>query len=186
MRIRPLRAALCVLLLVLPLISDCSRKESGEVAPIVTVQVTTAKIEKIELKISADALVYPLRQAALAPKISAPVRKFFVQRGSHVHAGELLAQLEDQDLRAAVTDTQGSYEQAQAAYETATKLTLPEEIQKAELDLKAAKEAMQTAQKVDEGHRISCAKAPRHVRTWKMPIFPISRHVINTTLRSST
>ncbi|MDR3676886.1 MAG: biotin/lipoyl-binding protein, partial [Acidobacteriota bacterium] len=97
--------------------------------------------KKIERKISADAVIYPLRQAAMVPKISAPVRKFFVERGSHVHAGELLAQLENQDLVAAMTDNRGAYEQAQAAYETATKQSFPEEIRKAELDAKAAQEA---------------------------------------------
>ena len=129
----------------------CSKKEGGEVAPTVTVQVAIAETQKIERKISTDAVIFPLRQSAIAPKISAPVRKFFVERGSHVHAGELLAQLEDQDLAAAVTDNRGAFDQAQAAYETATKQSLPEEIQKAELDAKAAQEAMQSAQKVYEG-----------------------------------
>jgi multidrug efflux pump subunit AcrA (membrane-fusion protein) len=131
----------------------CSKKEGSEVAPTVTVQVATAETEKIERKIFTDAVIYPPRQAALTPKISAPVRKFFVERGSHVHAGELLAQLEDQDLVAAVTDAKGAYEQAQAAYETATKQSLPEEIRKAELDVKAAQEAMQSAQKVYQGQQ---------------------------------
>jgi len=126
----------------------CSKKESGDVAPTVTVQVATVANRKIERKISSDAVIYPLRQAALVPKISAPVRKFFVERGSHVHAGELLAQLENQDLVAAMTDNRGGYEQAQAAYETATKQSLPEEIRKAELDTKAAQEAMQVAEKL--------------------------------------
>ena len=126
----------------------CSSKEAGELAPAVTVQVATAEIKQIERKISTDAVIYPLRQAALTPKISAPVRKFYVERGSHVHAGELLAELEDQDLVAAVTDNKGAYEQAQAAYETATKQSLPEEIQKAELDTKAARDSMQVARKL--------------------------------------
>ncbi len=137
-----------LLLLALVLWPGCAGKETGQAAPTVTVQVATAETEKIERKIAADAVIYPLHQAALAPKITAPVRKFFVERGSHVHAGELLAQLEDQDLVAAVTDNQGAYEQAQAAYETATHQSLPEEIQKAELDTKAAEQAMDVAQKV--------------------------------------
>jgi multidrug efflux pump subunit AcrA (membrane-fusion protein) len=131
----------------------CSKKEGGEGTPTVIVQVATAKTEKIERKISMDAVIYPLRQAALAPKISAPIRKFFVERGSRVHTGELLAQLEDQDLAAAVTDNKGAFEQAEAAYETATKQSLPEEIQKAQLDTKAAQEAMQSAQKVYQGQQ---------------------------------
>jgi RND family efflux transporter MFP subunit len=134
--------------LALAIVPGCSKKESGDVAPTVTVQVATVANAKIERKISSDAVIYPLRQAALVPKISAPVRKFFVERGSHVHAGELLAQLENQDLVAAMTDNRGGYEQAQAAYETATKQSLPEEIHKAELDTKASQEAMQVAEKL--------------------------------------
>jgi RND family efflux transporter MFP subunit len=132
----------------------CSKKEGAEVAPTVTVQVATAETEKIVRKISTDAVIYPLREAALVPKVSAPVRKFFVERGSHVREGELLAQLENQDLVAAVTDNKGAYEQAQAAYETATKQSLPEEIQKTELDAKAFQQAMEAAQKVYESQQI--------------------------------
>ncbi len=134
-------------------LQGCSSKEGGEVAPTVAVQVATAKNEKIEQIVTAEAVIYPLRQAALVPKISAPVSKFFVERGSHVHAGELLAQLDNQDLVAAVTDTQGTYEQAQAAYATATRQSLPEEIQKAELDAKGAEDAMRLAQKVYESQQ---------------------------------
>jgi RND family efflux transporter MFP subunit len=137
-----------LLLLALALWPGCSKQEGNEVAPTVTVQVAKAVTKQIERKISTDAVIYPLRQAALVPKITAPVRKFFVERGSHVHAGELLAQLENQDLAAAMTDNKGAYEQAQAAYVTATKQSLPEEIRKAELDTKGAREAMQLAQKV--------------------------------------
>jgi len=136
------------LLLALALWPGCSNKEEGAVAPTVSVQVATATTGKIERKIFTNAVIYPLRQAALVPKISAPVRKFLVERGSHVHAGELLAQLENQDLVAAMTDNSGAYEQAQAAYETATQQSLPEEIRKAELDAKAAQETMRSAQKL--------------------------------------
>ncbi len=117
------------------------------------VQVATVKPGAIERAIAADAVIYPLRQAALTPKISAPVRKFYVDRGSRVHAGELLAQLEDQDLVAAVTDGKGSFEQAEAAYETATQQSLPEEIRKAELEAKSSRDAMDVARKLFESQQ---------------------------------
>ena len=47
--------------------------------------------------ILADAILAPLAQAAIAPKISAPVKKFYVQRGAKVKEGELLATLETLD-----------------------------------------------------------------------------------------
>jgi RND family efflux transporter MFP subunit len=145
----PLRRSVVIpILAAIFLWPGCGKKEAPEIAPTVTVQVAAAESEKIERKITADAVIYPIRQAALVPKINAPVRKFNVERGSHVHAGDLLAQLENQDLIAAETDSKGAYQQAQAAYETATKQAMPEEIQKAELDAKAAKEVMEAAQTV--------------------------------------
>jgi multidrug efflux pump subunit AcrA (membrane-fusion protein) len=89
--------------------------------------------------IVADAVLAPLAQAAIAPKISAPVRKFYVQRGSRVKEGQLLATLENSDLSAAAMDNQGSYMAAQAAYATATQAQVPEDTLKAESDLTQAK-----------------------------------------------
>jgi HlyD family secretion protein len=129
-------------------VAGCSSKEGAEPGPVVTVQVVPAQKATIERKVASDAIVYPLRQAAITPKISAPVRKFYVDRGSHVHAGDLLAELENQDLAGAAAESQGTYEQAEANYETTTKAALPEEVQKAELDVKAAKETLDAAQKV--------------------------------------
>ena len=84
-------------------------------------------------------MLAPLAQAAIAPKISAPVQKFYVERGQQVHAGELLATLENADLAAAAMDNKGSLEAAQAAYDTATKAQVPEDTLKAESDFAQAK-----------------------------------------------
>jgi multidrug efflux pump subunit AcrA (membrane-fusion protein) len=89
--------------------------------------------------IIADAILAPLAQAAIAPKISAPVKKFYVQRGSRVKEGELLVTLENGDLAAAAQDNKGSYMAAEAAYATATRAQVPEDTQKAELDVAQAK-----------------------------------------------
>jgi multidrug efflux pump subunit AcrA (membrane-fusion protein) len=98
--------------------------------------------------VKAEAVLYPLNQSAIVPKISAPVRKFYVNRGSKVHRGQLLAVLENRDLAAAAVENQGAYEQAEATYSTTTAASLPEEIQKAELDAKAAKANLDAQQKV--------------------------------------
>jgi multidrug efflux pump subunit AcrA (membrane-fusion protein) len=76
------------------------------------------------------------------------VQKFLVKRGSTVHKGELLAVLENRDLTASAQDTKGAYDQAQAAYETTTAASLPEEIQKAEGDEQQAKQALDAQEKV--------------------------------------
>lgn len=125
----------------------CS-KEPGEKEPVVPVQVATVAKTTLEYTLSAEAVVFPLAQSAITPKISAPVKKFYVNRGSHVHAGELLAVLENKDLAAAAQDTKGSLDQAQATYEISTASDLPQEIQKSELDVQAAKKLLDAQQKV--------------------------------------
>jgi multidrug efflux pump subunit AcrA (membrane-fusion protein) len=103
------------------------------------VQTTIARQTPITEHIMVDGILSPLAQAAISPRISAPVKVFFVQRGSKVRKGELLATLENRDLEAAVVDNQGSYDAAQAAYATATEAAVPEDTQKAKLDLAQAK-----------------------------------------------
>jgi len=67
------------------------------------------------------------------------VRKFYVQRGDRVKAGQLLATLENNDLAAAAMDNKGTYMAAEAAFATATKAQVPEDMQKAESDEAEAK-----------------------------------------------
>ena len=95
-----------------------------------------------------QAILFPRQQAAIVPKISAPVQKFLVKRGSPVHEGQLLAVLENRDLSAAAQENKGAYDQAQAAYETTTGASLPEEIQKAEADAQQAQQALDAQEKV--------------------------------------
>ena len=134
-------------------ITACSSKDKEE-QPEVTVQVAQAERGKIEQVIRTEAILFPRDQAALTPKIASPVRTFYVNRGSKVHRGQLLAVLENRDLSASVMDTQGNYEQAQATYGLATTSGLPEEWQKAEYDLKSAKEAYDAQQKVFDSRKV--------------------------------
>jgi RND family efflux transporter MFP subunit len=124
--------------LVAALAAGCQTKDAT--APVeVEVQAATAQKQPITEHIAADAILSPLRQAVISPQISAPVRKFYVQRGSRVRKGELLALLDNRSLKAAVIDNQGSYDAAQAQYQTATRATVPEDTQKAKSDLAQAK-----------------------------------------------
>ena len=116
----------------------CSSNQESEPAPTVTVQAATAQTQPIEQLVSADAVLYPIDQAAIVPQVSAPIKKFYVQRGRRVHTGETLAELESQPLQGAVTENQGGYEQAQAAYQTA--------LQNAQQQLTLARQQFDAAQ----------------------------------------
>src|ERR1700759_4731152 len=110
----------------------CKKEEAP--APEVAVEAKHPEQGAISEHINADAILAPLAQAAIQPKISAPVKKFYVQRGAKVKAGQLLAVLENADLIGGAQDNKGAYEAAQAAYATATKAHVPEDVQKAETD----------------------------------------------------
>src|SRR5260370_6654946 len=134
-------AACCLLAI------GCGKGEKEE-GPVVTVQGVPAQNGEISRVVSAEAVIFPIAQSAITPKISAPVKRFLVTRGQKVHKGQLLAELENRDLSAAAMDNQGAYAQAQAAYETNVGATLPEDIQKAELDVQTAQQGMDAQQKL--------------------------------------
>jgi len=142
----------CLLLCVSSAFFGCGSAEK-EPEPIVAVQVTPAKRRPIVETVSTEAVVYPLQQAVLTPKITSTIRKFYVQRGSHVKQGQLLAVLENADLTGVAEQSKGEFEQAEAGYATTTGATLPEQIQKAELDAAAAKAAFDAQEKVYEARK---------------------------------
>lgn len=116
-------------------------KKSAEDTPqsVVTVEAEHVERAAISEHVMADATFSPLAQAAISPKITAPVRRFYVQRGSKVKTGQLLAVLENRDLAAQALDNKGQYAAAQAAYNIQTKAQVPEDYAKAELDVAQAK-----------------------------------------------
>jgi HlyD family secretion protein len=130
------------------LLSAACSGNKGENEPIVSVQVAPVEKTTIQHVIKTEAILFPRQQAAIVSKISAPVQRFLIKRGSPVHKGELLAILENRDLSAAAQENQGALNQAQATYETTTAAGLPEEMQKAEADEQQAKKALDAQEKV--------------------------------------
>jgi len=121
--------------------SGCSRNgDAAEASPTVTVQVGAAENQTIERKVTAEATLYPLEQAAIVPKITAPVKKFYVAKGTKVRKDQLLAELENADLLATQKENEGNYAQAEASYEQA--------VQKAQQDRTLAKETLDAAEKL--------------------------------------
>jgi multidrug efflux pump subunit AcrA (membrane-fusion protein) len=102
----------------------------------------------MERVVTAEAVLFPLQQASINPKISAPVQKFLAQRGDHVHTGQLLAVLEDADLRASALESKEMYDQAQATYTTTLNATIPQDLTKAKADVESARQALDAAKKV--------------------------------------
>ena len=129
-------------------LAGCSRKSEPDTATVVTVDVAPVLLSQIQRTIRAEGLIYPRQQAAIVPKISAPIKKAYVQRGARVRAGQLLLELENQDLAGAAAESRATFDQAQANFETAARATVPQEVQKAELDVRAARDAFDAQQAI--------------------------------------
>lgn len=145
-------AGLAALILAFSSLVGCGKgsdtKEAAEQEAPTPVTVEPVLRGAIDHVITADAVLYPINQANVIPKISAPVRRILVNRGDHVRVGQLLAELEVRDLAAAAEETKHQYEQTQAASQTLTGATVEEDRAKAESDVKSAQQALDTAQKL--------------------------------------
>jgi len=128
-------------------IAGCGKGDKEE-APEVSVQAVPATKADISRVVATEAIIFPVAQSAITPKINAPVKKFYVVRGQKVRQGQLLATLENRDLSAAALDNKGAYQQAEAAYSTSVGATLPEESAKAELDVQTAQQELDAQQKL--------------------------------------
>src|SRR5262249_40873850 len=94
-------AGVALLTLLAAILASCGGKKEEEAAPVVTVDVAPVLLSQIQRIVRSEGLLYPRQQAAIVPKISAPIRKEYVQRGAHVRAGQLLMELANQDLAGA-------------------------------------------------------------------------------------
>ena len=125
-----------------------AKEDAGEQEAPTPVTVEAAVRGAIDHVVTADAVLYPINQANVTPKISAPVRRILVNRGDHVRTGQLLAELESRDLAAAAEESKHQYEQAQSAYQNLTGATVGEDRSKAEADVRSAQQTLDAAKKL--------------------------------------
>ena len=133
--------------LLIAMAGGCSKQEK-EKEPEVSVQTAPAEKKDISQVISEEAVIFPLQQATVAPKITSTIKQFLVRRGTPVKKGQLLAVLENADLSAAALASQGDFQQAEATYATTIGASLPQQIQKVELDAASAKSAFEAQEKI--------------------------------------
>ena len=141
------------MLLALLALTACGGSPTPPTPPaVVAVQTTKAKLRTIADVVTTGGSIFPLHQANLSPKISAPVRTFYVERGDRVHRGQLLAVLDNHDLAGAAVASEGAYDQARATYQRTLSSTLPEQIQAAEVAAQNAKASLDAQQKLYESY----------------------------------
>ncbi len=108
------------------LLAGCGAKEEEKAPkPVVEVKVAQAELADVQVTTRAPASVFPREQAAVASKITAPIRWLGARKGDRVSAGQVLARLENRDLLAqrteAVDKARGEVISATAALHQAQK-----------------------------------------------------------------
>jgi HlyD family secretion protein len=152
MRARRRLFAIPCLLSAIALLFGCGKAKdkeaSGEAEAPTPVLVEAAVRGAIDHMVIADAVLYPINQANVTAKISSPVKRVLVNRGDHVRAGQLIAELESADLAAAVNESKSQFDQSQASYQSLTGATVPEDKTKAQADLQSAQQTFEAAKKL--------------------------------------
>ncbi|MES1257832.1 MAG: efflux RND transporter periplasmic adaptor subunit [Acidobacteriota bacterium] len=141
------------------LLASCGKgkEKAAETEAPTPVQVEEARRGPIDHIISADAVLYPIDQASVTSRIGAPLRRVLVNRGDHVKAGQLVAELESRDLAAAASEGKSQLDQAQANYLASTGATMLDEKTKSQADLAYAQQSLEAAKKVYE-NRVELVK----------------------------
>lgn len=128
-------------------------KPGAEAEPVTPVQVAKVTRASVQRVVTADAILYPVDQANVTTKISAPVNRFLVKRGDRVRRGQLLAVLENRDFAASVQENKSMYAQAESAYRNTTAAAMPDELTRARADLESARQGLEAARKLYENRQ---------------------------------
>jgi len=114
------------------------------------VGVVSPQRRDIEVKLSFTADILANKQAAIFSKVSGYIRKIYVERGDFVKEGQLLAEIDDQELRASAEQARAALLSSQAGLEVA-RSTL--EGQKANLENQRAMLAKARAVAANDGRQ---------------------------------
>ncbi len=147
------RALISVLLLAAAGCSSSSTEADSEPVPVVSVKVATAERGTVALRVTAPATIFPKEQTNVASRITAPIRELRVGKGDRITKGEVLAVLEDRDLRAqraeaeaAVTDAQQNLQKLQAG-------TLPSDLERARGQVDTSQAAYDLAKQIYDSRK---------------------------------
>jgi RND family efflux transporter MFP subunit len=103
------------------LLTSCAKQEtaSAKADPIPKVEATKVVGQKLAITVHLPGEIEPYEVVAIFSKVTGFVKSITVDRGSHVKAGELIAQLEAPELNAQRSEAQSKLQAAQAQFAAA-------------------------------------------------------------------
>ena len=106
-------------LLVVYRIKDQQARAVTRVRPDVLVGTLKPERRDLEIKLAFTADILPAQQAAIFSKVSGYIRRIHADRGDFVKTGQLLAEIDDLELRAAVDQARAALQTGEAGFEVA-------------------------------------------------------------------
>src|SRR5690606_2890869 len=86
------------------------------------VEVRPVEIGRIARAVTVSGVVEPIRQVAVNSQLSGALLSVNVEEGGEVREGQLLARMDDRELRAQLAAAEAAFEVARAAFERAEQL----------------------------------------------------------------
>lgn len=146
-------AAVAVIAIVAVILIVRSRKSTeaeATEAAVVSVKVAKAEREPIASQVSALGTIFPRDTAQVSPKISAQIRQMPLWKNRVVRAGEVLAVLEANDLRAQRNEAAAALNEARASERSVETGTIPQNTVTDEKALRDARAAVDNARRTYE------------------------------------
>ena len=147
-------AVVAVVVVVLILRSRKSSDAAGETeAVVVSVKVAKAERAPIASQVSALGTIFPRDTAQVSPKISAQIKQMPLWKNRVVRAGEVIAVLESNDLRAQRNEAAAALNEARASARGVETGTIPQNTAQDEKALRDARAAADNARRTYERRR---------------------------------
>lgn len=143
-RLLPAAGLLCSIFL-----CSCGGTAKEEEAPKPVVSVKIGKVEQktLEVTVQAPATVFPRSQAAIASRVTAPIRALRVKKGDTITSGQVLAELDNRDAIAQREDATAQLADAEATLQKTQAGTVPADLDRARGQVEMAQAALNQAQK---------------------------------------
>lgn len=148
-------AVLSVILLTVWLLWP-SKKEAAateEVSVVVSVRVAHAEKQPIASEVSSLGTIFPREQATVSPKVSAQIAQMRLLKNAVVRAGDVIAVLEDRDLRAQRAEAVAALSEARLNVRALQSGAIPQADAQAERDLRDARANVENARALYERRR---------------------------------
>jgi HlyD family secretion protein len=117
------------------------------------------KAEPFTLRITATGVVTPIQSVNLSPKNAGVLKKLLVQQGDRVQKGQVIAYMDQQDLKGQMLQAQAGVSQAQAKLDQLQNGNRPEDKAQVRARLAQAEQQLQTLQNGNRPEEVEQARS---------------------------